>query len=79
MDMRNLQGVRPSQLLAGNPASNITITKYVVYTYTYTFRSTFNPPLPSQVHVPEVPVRPGDLHLLAALQGGGAQDAGGVH
>lgn len=29
MDMRNLQGVRPSQLLAGNPASNITITKYM--------------------------------------------------
>lgn len=29
MDMKNLQGVRPSQLLAANPASNVTITRYM--------------------------------------------------
>jgi len=29
MDMRNVQGVRPSQLLAANPASTITITRYL--------------------------------------------------
>ena len=37
--MRNLQGVRPSQLLAGNPASNITITKYVQCTLTTSYPS----------------------------------------
>jgi len=29
MDMRNVQGVRPSQLLAANPASTICITRYL--------------------------------------------------
>ena len=79
--MKNNQNVRPSDLLAHNPASTVSITRLVLkYNYQYIIMNSMAH-LAFHIQVPEseVSVRSSDLSKGAALQGRGARGPGNLY